>query len=207
MMTSALRRILGGCALLGAIAAAATIAIPTAAAATCPPPPTSSTVFASYGDGNDYVLANNGSFDSITGGSKDSPWALSGGASVVADGNPANLAHGASNNALALSSGSSALSGCTSAPMITSIVRFFVKSTGNPSGHLHVELLVNGGKNGVLDGGTITAGRSWAPTDAIDIPWAHPLKGAVQLQLRLTPVEPDASFEVDDVFIDPFCSR
>src|SRR3954451_20371588 len=93
-----------------------------------------------------------------------------------------------------------AVSGCTTAPMITSVVRFFVKNTGSASGHLHVEILVNGGKNGILDGGTITATSTWNATGQIVIPWAKPLKGAVQLQLRLTPVEPDASFTVDDVY-------
>jgi hypothetical protein len=126
--------------------------------------------------------------------------------STVADANPANLAHGTTNSALSLPAGSSALSGCTTAPLITSILRFAIKNTGNPNGHLHIEILVNGGKNGILDGGSVTASASWGLTQPILVPWPHPLKGAVQLQVRLTPVEPDASFIVDDVYIDPFCS-
>jgi hypothetical protein len=206
-MTSVIRRIIGSGALLMAVAFAATATVPTALAANCPPPPTASTAFSAYGDLNSYVLANDGSFDPVASSSKNSPWSLSHGASIVADGNPVNLAQGSTNSALSLPAGSSALSGCTTAPQITSIVRFFVKNTGNPADHLHVEIVVNGGKNGVLDGGTITAGSTWAPTNPILLPWANPLKGAVQLQVRLTPVEADASFEVDDVFIDPFCSR
>jgi len=206
-MKSMLTRIVGSSALLTAVVVAATATAPMAAAANCPPPPTASTAWSAYGDTNSYVLANDGTFDPVASSSKDSPWLLSGGASIMNDGDPVNLGHGSTKNALALPPGSAAVSACTTAPQITSIVRFFVKSTGNPTGHLHVEIVVNGGKNGVLDGGTITAGSSWAPTSPIILPWANPLKGAVQLQVRLTPVEPDASFEVDDVFIDPFCSR
>jgi len=205
-MKSVLRRILGSGALLTAVAFAATATVPTALAATCPPPPSASTAFSAYGDPNSYVLANDGSFDPIANSSKDSPWSLSQGASTVADGNPANLAHGTTNSALSLPAGSSALSGCTTAPLITSILRFAIKNTGNPNGHLHIEILVNGGKNGILDGGSVTASASWGLTQPILVPWPHPLKGAVQLQVRLTPVEPDASFIVDDVYIDPFCS-
>lgn len=178
-----------------------------AAGSSCPPPPASSAAFAQLGDSSSYVLANDGSFDPISGKSLSSPWTLAGGASIVSDQEPMNLGAGTTTSALALPAGSSATSACTTAPLITSVVRFFVRSTGSPTGHLHIEVLVNGGKNGVLDGGTITAGPGWAPTDPIVISWPHPLKGAVQLQVRLTPVEPDASFVVDDVFIDPFNSR
>jgi hypothetical protein len=178
-----------------------------ASAAACPPPPVSSQAFSSFGDGQSYVLANDGTFDPIAHGSQSSPWTLSGGASIVADNDPWNLGHGATGSALSLPAGSSATSGCTTAPMITSIVRFFVKNTGDPNGQLHVQILVNGGKNGTLDGGIISAGSSWAATSSIVLFWANPLKGAVQLQIVLTPIGADASFEVDDVFIDPFLSR
>lgn len=178
-----------------------------ASAATCPPPPVSSGTFSSFGDSQGYVLANDGSFDPIAAGSKDSAWTLTGGASIVADNSPWNLSHGTTASALSLPAGSSAVSACTTAPMITSIVRFFVKNTGDPNGSLHVQIIVNGGKNGTLDGGTITATNSWAATSPIVLPWANPLKGAVQLQVELTPVGANASFEVDDVYIDPFLSR
>jgi hypothetical protein len=177
------------------------------AASACPPPPVASQSFASFGDGESYVLANDGTFDPIGHGSLNSPWTLSGGASIVADNDPWNLGHGVTNSALSLPAGSSATSGCTTAPMITSIVRFFIRNTGDPNGQLHVQILVNGGKNGTLDGGTITAGNGWTSSNSILLPWANPLKGAVQLQVVLTPVGTNASFEVDDVFIDPFLSR
>ena len=43
--------------------------------------------------------------------------------------------------------------------------------------------------------------------NAIVLPWANPLKSAVRLHVQLTPVGQKASFEVDDVYIDPFLSR
>jgi hypothetical protein len=206
-MRSVRLHILGSFSTVAVITAMLGTTATVASAATCPPPPAATIAFASFADTSSYVLANDGSFSPVGKDSKDSSWALSGGASIVADNDPWNLSGATTQSALALPAGSSAVSGCTTAPMISSVVRFFVKNTGSASGHLHVEILVNGGKNGILDGGTITAGSDWGVTDQIVLPWAKPLKGAVQLQVRLTPVEADASFEVDDVYIDPFCSK
>jgi hypothetical protein len=202
---------LGALAGIAPVTAAAVVAALGAAspalAAGCPPPPPNAKAFASWGDSLSYVPVNGGSFAVNGPGAHDSPWTLSGGASIVRDNDPSDLGGPGGFGALSLPSGGSAVSQCTTAPMIKTIVRFFVKNTGSPTGRLHVEVLVNGGKNGVLDGGTITAGPSWAPSPAISVPWPKPLNGAVDLRVRLTAVGTGASFEVDDVYLDPCRSR
>jgi hypothetical protein len=197
-------------ALLGAFVVSSSIAATgatTAHAATCPPPPTSLQAFLPWGDLLGYVPVNGGSFPVNGTAAFNQPWTLSGGASIVSDNEPFNLGGPGGYGALSLPAGGSAVSQCTTAPMITSGVRFFVKNTGSPSGLLHVEVLVNGGKNGILDGGTISAGSTWAPSPAIAIPWPNPLNGAVDLRVRLTAIGTGASFEVDDVYLDPCHSR
>ena len=173
----------------------------------CPPPPLSLNAFAPWGDSRSYVPVNDGSFAVGGPAALDSPWTLSGGASVAQDNDPSNLGGPGGFGALSLPSGGTAVSQCTTAPMIKTTVRFFVENTGSPSGLLHVEVLVNGGKNGILDGGTISAGPTWAPSPAIDVPWPKPLNGRVNLQVRLTAEGDGASFEVDDVYLDPCVSR
>ncbi len=168
---------------------------PTAGAANCPPPPKVKNAFAQWGDSGGYVPVTNS-------------WELVNGAMLVADDAPTGLSDvAADGSALFLPAGGSATSACTTAPMITSIVRFYVKNVGDPAGRLHVELLVNKGKDGILDGGTITAGLDWQVSPVLVIPWPKPLKGAVDLRVRLTAIGTGAAFEVDDVFLDPSRGR
>jgi hypothetical protein len=188
-------------------AASPALAAPAGPGGGCPPPPPNVSAFGQWGDSLSYVPVNDGSFAVGGPAAHNSPWTLSGGASIVRDNDPSNLGGPGGFGALSLSPGASAVSACTTAPMIKTIVRFFVKNTGAPTGLLHVEVLVNDGKNGVLDGGTITAGSTWAPSPAISVPWPKPLKGAVNLRVRLTAVGTGASFEVDDVYLDPCRSR
>jgi hypothetical protein len=193
---------------IAAALAAFFTATPAALAATCPPPPSIVTPFLPWGDTNDYVPVTDGNFEPIAKGSLLLPWTLSkSNASIVSDNEPWNVDGSNGTHALSLQTGGQATSACTTSPNIVSVVRFFVKNTGASTGQLHVQVLVNGGKNGTLDGGYITAGSSWQPTSILYVPWANPLKGAVDLQIVLTPVGAGASFSVDDVYFDPCVSR
>jgi hypothetical protein len=182
---------------------------PAAFAASCPPPPSVVHPFAAWGDDQSYVPVSDGSFEPIPKGSLLQPWSLSKtGASIVSDNEPWYVdGNKSDDHALSIQSGGQATSACTTAPLMTSIVRFFVKNTGSSSGLLQVQLLVNGGKDGTLDGGYIVAGPTWQPAAILNVPWPHPLSGAVDLQVVLTPVGTGASFEVDDVYIDPCVAK
>jgi hypothetical protein len=192
-------------ALAAALSAAVLVSAPAAlAGASCPPPPSSGEPFAPWGDQNSYVPATDGGFEPIAKGSLQLPWSLSGSASISSDNEPWHTdGNKSDSHSLSIQTGGKAISACTTAPLVTSVVRFFIKNTGAASGELHVQLLVNGGKNGTLDGGYITASSDWHPTAVLALPWAHPLSGAVNLQVVLTPVGAGASFQIDDVYIDP----
>jgi len=187
---------------LGGVVAAAVVAglvATPAAAAGCPPPPPPVHPFTPWGDSSTYVLTSGGSFE------KSGPdgWSLSGGARIVQGNEPWFVNSASDHQSLYLPAGASATSGCTSAPMITSIVRFFANNVGSASGGIHVEVIVNDGKNGILDGGVLSPSAGWSPTSPIDVPWPNPLKGAVQLQVRLTAVGSHAAFDIDDAYLDP----
>jgi hypothetical protein len=173
-----------------------------ASAAACPPPPPPVKPFQPWNDGNTYVLTTGGSFESGLNG-----WSLSGGAKLVQGNEPWYVNSKSDKQSLYLPAGASATSGCTSAPMINSVVRFFANNVGSASGGLHVEVIVNDGKNGILDGGVINPSASWSLTSPVNVPWPHPLKGAVKLQVRLTAVGSGAAFDVDDAYLDPMKSQ
>lgn len=150
--------------------------------------------FTAWGDSGDYVLATGGSFEDPS-----VPWSLTGGAAVVADNEP----YAAGANALSLPAGASATSPCTSAPHVRAVVRFFVRGV-SPGAALHVEAIVNGGTDNVVDLGTIVAASSgWAVTAILDSPWRVHSEGKVAIQVQITSVG-SGTAEVDDVYIDPF---
>jgi len=167
----------------------------TASAATCPPPPTSVKPFVPWNDSADYVLTTGGSFEA-----GDPSWALSGGATVIADNAPNALDPRTHARALALPAGATATSACVTAPHIVGIVRFWVRSA-SPGAQLKVEILVKGG---VYQAGTITAGTAWNPSPMLHSN-APDYKGAVTYQVRMTAI--GGTFTVDDVYFDPFSSK
>jgi hypothetical protein len=190
------------CALLGCLIAAAALArvAPAPAAPSCPATPSGAPVFQAWGDQADYVLAGGGSFEA---GSPS--WSLSGGAAVGAGSDPLGLA-GNGSQVLTLPAGASATSACLKAPHDRAIVRFALRGV-TPGAALHVEVIVKGGKDGVLDLGTVTPESSdWAVSDVLDADWPLSSNGAVQLQVRLTSVGA-GTVQVDDVFVDPYMSR
>jgi hypothetical protein len=102
-----------------------------------------------------------------------------------------------------LADGASLTSGCTRTPGIQSTVRFYARSVSG-TGVIHVEVLAYRGKV-VLDGGLVTAPSTLAALDSVVIPWDRNNRGATDLQVRLTAV--GGSFEIGDVYVDPFVMR
>ena len=128
---------------------------------------------------------------------------MTGGATIVADNAPNPFDPAGSSHALYLPAGSSATSPCVTAPQILGIVRFYAKNSGITGGQLKVEVLAKGS---VYQAGTISAGASWAPSLTL-FSTAPNYKGAVEYQVRLTPIGDGSAFTVDDVYFDPFLAR
>jgi hypothetical protein len=158
--------------------------------------------FAAWGDYSPYTLAPNGSFEQGSQG-----WSLSG-ARVVSGGNSFR----SGNYSLSLPAGSSATSPSACVKLADPASRFFVRNTGSEDGRLKVEVTYK-----TLLGlftfsstlGYVEADGSWQPSPK----YGHTLQNVLatlslnglsaQLRFRFTPVGRGASFQVDDLFVDP----
>jgi hypothetical protein len=161
-------------------------------------------VFRPWNDQRSYVLAPEGSFESGAQG-----WALTGGAKAVAGNESYNL-HGAADRAsLSLPAGSSAGSPPVCMAIDTPVFRMMARNTGDPSSKLRVTA------NYMLLGlihtqtvGTVTAGPGWAPTEPQStVLTLSTIVGTLipsSIEIRITPVDSTGSWQVDDLYVDPF---
>ena len=194
-------RLVGVIAVLALGAGAASVDGARASLLTCADNP--ERVFAPWGDNSMYTLAPNGSFESGASG-----WSLSG-ARVIPQSN--TLRRGS--YSLSLPSGSSATSPAACVKLADPASRFFVRSTGASDGRLKVEvtyktLLGLFTFNATL--GYVEANGTWQPSPK----YGHVLMNVLgtlglnrdlsaQLRFRFTPTGRGASFEIDDLFVDP----
>lgn len=160
-------------------------------------------VFAPWGDYSLYTLAPNGSFESGSAG-----WSLAG-ARVIPDNN--TLRRGS--YSLSLPSGSSATSPAACVKVADPASRFFLRSTGSSDGQLRVDvtykpLLGLFTMSSTL--GYVQANGAWQPSPKYGHVLANLLgtlglnrDQSAQLRFRFTPVGRGASFEIDDLYVDP----
>jgi hypothetical protein len=169
--------------------------------------PTSEKVFAPWGDSSQYATLLNGGFE---GGSIG--WFLSGGARVVSGNEPFFVGDSDDSHSLLLPAGSSAYSGTVCFAFGDWHMRLFAKNVGASSGRLHVQVIVPsllGGLLTILDGGTIGANGTWAPSPQVKLALCNvtSLLGTRAVAFRFTPVGSGAAFQVDDVYLDPWKDR
>jgi hypothetical protein len=159
--------------------------------------------FAPWGDYSPYTLAPNGSFDLGTTG-----WSLSGGARVVADGNP----YLSKSKSLVLPAGASATSPTACVKVLDPASRFFLRNAGSTSaGTLKVEIQYK-----TLLGllpitstlGTISADGRWQPSPKYGTVLANilgtlGLNKNLSASLRFKFTARSGSFQVDDLLVDP----
>ena len=160
--------------------------------------------FAAWRDYSPYTLAPNGSFESGAAG-----WSLSG-ARVVSD----NNAHRSGSYSLLLPSGSSATSPTACVKLADPASRFFLRNTGSPDGRLKVELryrTVLGLLPLTTTLGYAGADGTWEPSPKFshlldNVLGTLALNGnlGANVQFRFSPVGRGASFQIDDLFVDPF---
>jgi hypothetical protein len=154
-------------------------------------------VFAAWGDTSDYYFPANGGFEDGAAG-----WTLAGGAAVV-DGNESFALHASTDShALAIPAGGSAsVSVCYGA--FYPAVRVMAVGAG---ARIHVSVTTQNplGFLSRLDGGTFTAGSSWAPSPKLSTLLSSVIAplGASTMQLRFD--VSGAPAEIDDLYVDPF---
>ncbi|HEY3186168.1 MAG TPA: hypothetical protein VGJ70_01755 [Solirubrobacteraceae bacterium] len=190
----------GGLALAAAPAA---LAGPLVATATGCSSDVLSQPFLPWADPASYVLAPDGGFEAGASG-----WSLSG-AAVTADNEPFYV-HGSDDHAaLELAPGGSA----TSAPMCVGIeyptLRFFARTDGSATSTLRVNVLYEdaSGNTQSLTIGRVLAGGEWSPT--LVMPVVVNLLTLIPgertaVAFRFTAEGTGASWDIDDVYVDPY---
>jgi hypothetical protein len=165
-------------------------------------PRTTLQAFLPWGDDGLYFQAPNGGFDS---GSYR--WQMNG-AYIDWNLNEPWAVFGALNsNALVVPPGSLPTSGKFCVSSGEEAVRLFVGRPGVPGAMLHVTVLginpVTGaqGETSIDVDGT---DPDWAPTDIITVPALFGDNGTENLQVRFDPQGTDATWQVDDVSVDPW---
>jgi hypothetical protein len=185
---------------------AAAIAVPAGAATqgAC----ATTKAFSQFGDDANYALLVNGGLEDGTGGF------VSTGLARIVDENEAFDLHGEGDgHALQLGSGDSATfhPGCVS--RLFPSLRFVARSVGAPTGSLRVEVEYRDAAGlrrvtvGTLDAGGYA---EWAPTPVLtflEASQAYATQARGTFFVILTPVGTGSSWQVDDLYVDPFRFR
>jgi hypothetical protein len=163
---------------------------------------TAAPYFAQFGDSSAYYAFPDNGFESGSTG-----WTLSRGASVVS-GNEPWYVDGPGSHSLALSAGASATSPPFCINLLDPAGRMFAHAAG-ATGNLQVQVIfygLTGNLLGVLNFATLKPGgyASWQPTSRFSSALAL---GTSYARIRLTSAASAGTWQVDDVFIDPYINR
>jgi hypothetical protein len=161
-------------------------------------------VFSPWGDQRNYVLAPDGGFEAGAAG-----WSLSRGAAVVGGNEGYYLNDAGDSRSLSLPAGSSAGSPPVCMAIDTPSFRLMARNSGDPSSRLRVEAvyrLLGLVRTKAIS--TISAGLSWAPTQSVSTVLSlSTIVGTLipsAIEIRLTPLDANGNWQVDDLYIDPF---
>jgi hypothetical protein len=198
-------RVLCGVAIIATLTVASTAKaglIGTGAASYCDPTPTQA--FSQFGDSSAYAEMQNGGFENGSTG-----WALTGHARVESGNEPYDISGDPSDgNSLLLPAGSSATSGTVCFALGDWHLRFMMKRLSKGGG-LHVQVIVPslvGSLLTVLDGGTVNGSGAWTPSPRLDLLLTNVggLLGTKAVAFKFTPTGPGTSYQIDDVYLDPW---
>jgi len=182
----------------------ALLASASAAFAACPAPSVS-TPFSQWADTNNYFLAPGGSME---GTPAQVGWSLTN-ATLTQGNEPFNVNDSADNQSLTIDGGGSATSPYFCVDNTMSALRFFAQQATAGS-DLQIDALVQT-RRGVatVSVGSLADGSmsSWAPTDMITGASASlPDNQTVMVALRFSVPSTDGSWQLDDVYVDPYRS-
>lgn len=174
------------------------------ALADCPAQPTS-TPFAQWGDTNNYFLVPGGSFE---GSSDQVGWQLHG-ASLTPGNEPFQVDGAGDGQALTIDGGGHATSPFFCVDDTMSNLRFFAQEVTGGAG-LHVSALVQT-PNGItrVPVGQLadSSSATWAPTEPISgDSSAIPSGESVMVALRFSVPWSGGSWQIDDIYVDPWRS-
>jgi hypothetical protein len=174
------------------------------ALASCPTQPVS-TPFSQWGDSNDYFLVPGGSFE---GTADQVGWTLSN-ASLTTGNEPFNVNDPGDQQSVTINGGGSATSPFFCVDETMSGLRFFAQQVGAGT-DLRVKALVQNPDGSVtpmsiadLADGSMPA---WAPTNAIGASSHLPAGSSLMLALRFRAPVSSGSWQIDDIYADPYRS-
>ena len=174
------------------------------ALASCPTQPVS-TPFSQWGDSNDYFLVPGGSFE---GTADQLGWTLSN-ASLTTGNEPFNVNDPGDQQSLTINGGGSATSPFFCVDETMSGLRFFAQQAGAGT-DLRVKALIQNADGSVtavpvadLADGSMPA---WAPTDPLGGSGHLPAGTSVMVALRFRAPVSSGSWQIDDIYVDPYRS-
>jgi hypothetical protein len=197
VLTSPVRRLVGGVSIAIALGLAAALALPVSGAAADPINLAAcnnaalSQAFAPWADPSSYELAPGGDFETAA-------WTLGGGAQLTSGSEPYAATGSLGDSSLLLPAGSSAESPVTCVDAAYPTVRFFMAGSG-----LVAVSIVDDGL--AVPAGVAVAPGGWQPTPVMvtESPLLGVLSGGTaHVSLQLTALAGDP--QIDDVFIDPW---
>jgi len=180
----------------------------TSEAASGCPARTVTSPFTRFGDANSYFLAPGGGFESGT-----TSWTLSGGASVVSGNESYNLGSTSDRYSLALPTGSVATSSFVCITKDDPSVRFVARATGSVYNSLNVSATIRSSAGTVQTVylGQLTAGNfaSWTPSSiySYSVNLTMPgmiVNGVSEISFTFSSQGSSGSWQIDDVYVDPF---
>ena len=174
------------------------------ALASCPTQPVS-TPFSQWGDSNDYFLVPGSSFE---GTADQLGWTLAN-ASLTAGNEPFNVNDPGDQQSLTINGGGSATSPFFCVDETMSGLRFFAQQAGAGT-DLRVKALIQNADGSVtavpiadLADGSMPA---WAPTDPLGGSGHLPAGSSLMVALRFRAPVSSGSWQIDDIYVDPYRS-
>jgi hypothetical protein len=174
------------------------------ALASCPAPPVS-TPFSQWGDSNDYFLVPGGSFE---GTADQVGWTLDN-ASLTTGNEPFNVNDPGDQQSLTINGGGSATSPFFCVDETMSSLRLFAQQAGAGT-DLRVKALIQNADGSVtpvpvadLADGSMP---SWAPTDPLGGSSHLPAGSSMMVALRFRAPLSSGSWQIDDIYVDPYRS-
>jgi hypothetical protein len=167
---------------------------------------TETKAFQNWGDSSLYFLVPNGGFESGT-----TDWQVSGGSAIVSDNETWKVAGSNHTKALRIPPGATAESRTICVGAGEDYIRMFVKDPGVNGAILHIEAVVRGtnGSVGVqaFDMNSQTASKGkWTVTPRHGLPNLLGPTGTQTLTFVFTTRGTSATWQIDDVYVDPLKS-
>jgi hypothetical protein len=161
---------------------------------------TTSQVFSPWGDLASYYFPANGGFEAGSAG-----WSLSSGAAVVKGNEPFDLHSAGDSHSLFIPAGGAASTSLCFGVAYPAL-RFLAAGAG---ARVHVTVSASNllGVVSTLDGGTFTAGSSWAPSPQISTLLSAVTSPLGAKTMTLTVSVSGAAAQIDDLYVDPFAYR